>query len=76
MVGVKMSYDGEVPELVSSAWCAKTFGIAPATVSVAVREGRLPAVKIGKSYVIRPEDALPLWGHRLARRAVEELSRK
>ena len=68
-VMVELPFDGELPELVSSGWCADTFGITQDAVNLAVRQGRLHATKIGRTYVIKPQDALGLWGHRLYRRA-------
>lgn len=64
-VTVKVPVPGEVPELVDSAWVARTFGLTPTAVQTAVRKGYLPAMRVGKTFVIRPEDAVLLWGWRL-----------
>ncbi|MCB1258436.1 MAG: hypothetical protein KDB26_15100 [Microthrixaceae bacterium] len=66
-VFVEIPYEGELPEIVGSDWCAETFGITTAAVGAAIRDGRLPAERLRSVWVIKPKDALLLWGHRLRR---------
>ncbi|MFV8275816.1 MerR family transcriptional regulator [Mycobacteroides abscessus] len=50
---------------------AEVFGLAPGTVLHAVHTGKLPAEQVGTgqrraaAWLIRPRDALFIWGHRL-----------
>lgn len=69
----------EAPELVTPGWVADTYGLSPATVYSAIKEGRLPALAVpgGKgstTYLVRPAHAYDLWGWRYIRRGREDKS--
>ena len=68
-VTIELPINREVPEIVSSRWCAETFGITISAVNAAIQQGRLPAERFGHVWAIRSEDALKLWGHFLLRSA-------
>lgn len=67
-----------VPERVSTSWISKTFGITQRTVVSAIATGKLPAEEIqsldGKviAFIIKPGDAMLIWGHRLLKPKNEE----
>jgi excisionase family DNA binding protein len=43
-------------KLISSAEAAKKLGVHITRVQVLIREGRLPAMRVGRTYVIREAD--------------------
>lgn len=61
----------DVPETVSASWVARTFGIERPTVVHAITTGKLPSLaetdEKGRilAHVVRPGDALLVWGWRL-----------
>jgi len=75
-ITVHIPIDGDLPDMVGSRWCAETFGISVAAVDLAIREGRLPATRIGRTFVIDPNDAVRVWGHKLLRKASKNQSQK
>lgn len=63
----------ELPEFATAAWICQSFGVADASVYGAIRSGKLPSVQVPSGgatfiYLVRPEDALVIWGHRLTNR--------
>lgn len=62
----------DIPEYVSTRWCADTFGITTASVATAINQGRLPAERFGHIWAIRSEDALRMWSPMLFRRARQQ----
>jgi hypothetical protein len=65
----------DIPERAPSSWIAAQFGLRPTTVVHAIRAGKLPAESVESTngsvltFMVRPEDALVIWGHRLTNRS-------
>lgn len=62
----------DIPEQVGVAWVADAFGLDATSVQTAIRRKRLPATKLAGTetkkrgtWLIRPGDALLIWGYRL-----------
>lgn len=58
-----------VPEIVTTRWCADTFGVTQSAILAAIHDGRISATRFGSVWALRSEDALEVWGHLLLRRA-------
>lgn len=69
-VVIEANVPENIPELVDAPWCARVFGISTTAVNTAVRDGAVPATKIGHSWAIRAEDAMNMWMRRLPSRRV------
>lgn len=69
-VAIEFDISENAAEYVDSQWCARVFSMTYAAVNHAARTGQIPALRIGKSWAYKPEDALRLWGHRLPNRRV------
>lgn len=65
---------GEIPRKAPVSWIAAHFGLRPTTVVHAIKNGKLPAEALESAsgstltFLVRPEDALVIWGHRLTNR--------
>lgn len=64
----------DIPDRVTVAWVSQHFGISGTSVRHAIKVGKLPAQSVGGTarttvYLVRPEDALMLWGNRLTNQA-------
>lgn len=62
----------DTPDEVGVGYIAEIFGIATATVLHRIKTGALPAKPLpcgggSITYIVRPADALLIWGHRLRR---------
>ncbi|KAA1430077.1 hypothetical protein [Mycolicibacter arupensis] len=61
----------DIPEQVAVSWVCKNFRISQRSVFHAIKSGKLPAETVKAAngyilaYIVRPEDALLLWGHRI-----------
>jgi hypothetical protein len=61
----------DIPDQVTAAWVSKNFGISGTSVRNAIATGKLPAQSVAGDgdrpavYLIRPEDCIGIWGHRL-----------
>lgn len=62
----------DIPDHVGVGWCAEVFGLSPTAVQHAINSARLPAEKISGVWLIKPEHAARLWGHRLFRDARDD----
>jgi hypothetical protein len=76
MVTVNIPIDGDLPDVVGTQWCADTFGITVTSVNIAIHDGRLPAKRAGRTFVIDPNDAVRVWGHKLLRKASKNQTQK
>ncbi|MCB1257811.1 MAG: helix-turn-helix domain-containing protein [Microthrixaceae bacterium] len=68
---LEVPFDREIPDVVDVPWCAEVFGLTRTAVQRAIREQRLPARKFGNVWMINPEHAARLWGHRLMTAATD-----
>lgn len=68
----------QIPDQVSSSWVARVFGVNVRSVHAAINAGKLPAQEVrspeGKviAFIIKPGDAMLIWGHRLLKPKNEE----
>lgn len=62
-------------KLISSAEAARKLGVHITRVQVLIREGRLPAQKIGRNYVINEDDIKLVKDRRLGR-PMKQVSKK
>ncbi|BBX35961.1 hypothetical protein MMAG44476_20069 [Mycolicibacterium mageritense DSM 44476 = CIP 104973] len=62
-------FDVDAPRMTATE-TAQRFGVTRGAVLHAIRTGRLPAQRVGNGqrvtvWLVRPRDALLIWGHRL-----------
>lgn len=72
--GLELILGVEVPAQVTVSWVSENFHISQTSVQHAIRSGKLVPVSVGTgrgrtpAYLVRPEDALLIWGHRIVSR--------
>lgn len=69
------------PELVGVSWVAELLDLDPGTIMYAIRRGKIPALAIPgaggsvSAHVVRPRDAVRLWGRRVLNRRAKAAAR-